>query len=443
MNLQKSPQKLLTCVILLFLVFSSATLTRSATDGSDKPATKEPLGWKPHVIRKGDGKGGWMDHPGSLQFIHKKGGKYVMPFGIVAMDNGEVLLAASWHDGTSDKAVISEKPVMAISRNRGDTWSEWTAVPGAAGRPVMLTDLGKGNLVFQTDSLGPSLSKQYFSKDFGRTWPERRVLQVAANKGTTGEGKAPGFFGAEGNSWVDRDKQGLATRIGQIGWNYDPASRWPKDPANGIIRWSRDGGRSWTDEFIPKAWTYEEKHRGKTYKRGISEGSLVRAANNWLVAALRTDLPPRYLAVPHNDSLEGTGISISKDDGKTWSPVKILFDAGRHHAHLLRLPNGDLVLTLIVRVDVQDGKLVSYRRGLEAILSHDNGQTWEISRKYVLDGFSYLDPKLWFSGECGHLSSTLLDDGSLLTCYANYLTKGVSLIRWKPQTKPKTAKTNN
>jgi hypothetical protein len=367
-----------------------------------------------------------------MQFIHKKGGKYVMPFGIVAMDNGEVLLAASWHDGTSDKAAVSEKPVIAISRNRGDTWSEWTAVPGAAGRPVMLTDLGKGRLVFQTDPLGPRLSKQYFSKDYGRTWPESRGLQAAANKGTTGDGKAPGFFGAEGNAWVDRDKQGLAKRIGQIGWNYDPAKRWPKDPANGIIRWSKDGGRSWSDEAIPKAWTYQEKHKGKTYARGISEGSLVRAANNWLVAALRTDIPARYLDVPHNDSLEGTGISISKDDGKTWSPVKILFDAGRHHAHLLRLPGGELVLTVIVRVDVQDGKLASYRRGLEAILSHDNGQTWDVAHKYILDGFSFLDAKQWFNGECGHLSSTLLYDGSLLTCYTNYLTKAVSLIRWKP-----------
>ena len=24
------------------------------------PADKEPLGWKPHVIRRGDGKGGWV-----------------------------------------------------------------------------------------------------------------------------------------------------------------------------------------------------------------------------------------------------------------------------------------------------------------------------------------------------------------------------------------------
>src|SRR5262245_13831262 len=45
-----------------------ATLTASATEGHTS-ANKEALGWKPHLIRKGDGKGGWIDHDGSIQFI--------------------------------------------------------------------------------------------------------------------------------------------------------------------------------------------------------------------------------------------------------------------------------------------------------------------------------------------------------------------------------------
>lgn len=60
------------------------------------------------------------------------------------------------------------------------------------------------------------------------------------------------------------------------------------------------------------------------------------------------------------DSLEGTGVSVSRDDGRTWSPVQALFEAGRHHAHLLTMPNGDIVMTMTVRADVRDRRLASY-----------------------------------------------------------------------------------
>jgi hypothetical protein len=89
-------------------------------------------------------------------------------------------------------------------------------------------------------------------------------------------------------------------------------------------------------------------------------------------------------------------------------------------------------MTLIVRTDVQDGRLASYRRGCEAVISHDNGLTWGLGRKYILDEFEFTDGVKWSRGECGHLSTVLLGDGALLTCYGNYLLKGACLIRWRP-----------
>ena len=44
---------------------------------------------------------------------------------------------------------------------------------------------------------------------------------------------------------------------------------------------------------------------GKCWLRGVSEGAIVRADNGNLVAALRSDMPPRYFDEPHDDSLEG------------------------------------------------------------------------------------------------------------------------------------------
>jgi hypothetical protein len=163
----------------------------------------------------------------------------------------------------------------------------------------------------------------------------------------------------------------------------------------------------------------------------VCEGTLVRAKNGWLVAALRTDMPPRYFDVPNNDSLMGLATSVSKDDGKTWSELNVLYDAGRHHPNLLPVPNGDIVMTYIVRADVREGRLASYRRGCEAVVSHDNGLTWDTACTYFLDEYEFFDGQQWFNGESGHLSSTLLADGSILTAYGNYLSRGWGLIRWE------------
>jgi len=102
------------------------------------------------------------------------------------------------------------------------------------------------------------------------------------------------------------------------------------------------------------------------------------------------------------------------------------------HGHLLRMPNDDLMLTVTFRADVVDGKLVSYRRGCEAIFSRNNGLTWDFDGKYILDEWEYFNGHQTGIGQAGHLCVTLLDDSSILTVHNNYLTMGMMLIRWMP-----------
>src|SRR3954463_5473407 len=112
----------------------------AALTNQNLPSAKgrEPLGWKPLLIKQGDGKGGWTLKSAEYQFLHRSLGRYVFPFGIVQMDNGEILLIGSWHDGKADDAAVSERPVITFSRDRGDSWTEFQEIPGAAGRPMML-----------------------------------------------------------------------------------------------------------------------------------------------------------------------------------------------------------------------------------------------------------------------------------------------------------------
>lgn len=378
----------------------------------------EILGWKAHGIKEGDGQGGWTVRPAEYQILHHPDGLWTPPFGLAQMDNGEIILMGS-HRGEDRK----ERTVFTFSADYGDTWSDFEMIPDStAQRPTLLASLGGGGLRFVSD-------QRYWSSDYGRTWCETMPRDDVK--------------GYEGNPLVEYDETGRAVRMAEIGYPGLPEAGWPQGAFTAIFRWSDDGGRTFRDSVSPTAWRYTETVAGVTYERGASEGSVVRAHNGWLVAALRTDIPARYLApyldteghgegVYYDDSLEGTGVSISQDDGQTWSPVQVLFEAGRHHAHLLAMPNGDLVMTLTVRVDVRDGTLASYRRGCDALISTDHGLTWNLDRRIILDEYEFFDGNKWFNGECGHLCSLLLDDGRILTAHANYLTKGMSLIRWQP-----------
>ena len=81
--------------------------------------------------------------------------------------------------------------------------------------------------------------------------------------------------------------------------------------------------------------------------------------------------------------------------------------------------------------DLNEEKLASYRQGCDALISHDNGKTWNTDRMYTLDSWPYYNPERWFESVCGHLFSVSLGDGSVLTCYGHYPGGGVA-IKWRP-----------
>ena len=253
--------------------------------------------FKPHVIRRGNGKRSWIDKDAQIQFLTVRtegktepvafggGADNAMEFGLAQMDNGEIILASSWRG--NDEA--GEVAAVAVSSDRGHTWSDLRRVPGATGRPMNLTNLGGGTVSFVTDVLAVGHARRYFSHDYGRTWSDRLKHPL------TPEGIK---FNLEGNAWVDRDAEGKAKTIFEIGGHFKTGESHPLDDAWAVFQHSTDGGHAWKDEISPPQWKRQITHNGKKCVRGVNEGALVRAANDDLVAALRSDMHPRTSISP-------------------------------------------------------------------------------------------------------------------------------------------------
>ena len=305
------------------------------------------------------------------------------------------MLVIYGHPGT----LYQGDPGLSFSDDHGATWTVPRRIPGAG---MSLAYLGGGTL----------LSDRMASHDYGQTWeplpapPEREVWLPPL---------------------VDRDpKSGQATRLAKAFWS--PLRSWGTGKtgpyAQGFIAFSDDQGRSWQGEIKVPQWLK------------VSEISLVRAANGDLVAACRLDLNPRFDPTAM-DNYTGLGISLSSDDGRTWSdpfdPAMILFDWGRTHTWLTALPGGELVATYNVRRGYPDAPSGYPQFGIEAVVSRDHGRTWDLDHRYVLHVYegNVAARDFWsFQGAPSNASTALLPGGVLLTAFNMEYAK-IGLVRWR------------
>ena len=172
---------------------------------------------------------------------------------------------------------------------------------------------------------------EWFSHDYGETWGDRKEIPPASSGGT---------FHLWDPYLVDRDPNtGKVTRL--IAPGYSPAIAGHEFVFS-LVRFSYDGGLTWPDEVAPPSWNGEPSGFSTLE---VSEKSLCRASNGNIIAACRAG-DRKYTGVDH---YSGLGVSLSKDDGRTWTELNVLFDYGRHHACMVLMPNGNIVMTYVVR----------------------------------------------------------------------------------------------
>jgi hypothetical protein len=111
--------------------------------------------------------------------------------------------------------------------------------------------------------------------------------------------------------------------------------------------------------------------------------------------------------VGYNDSWRRLTTARTTDGGRTWTDYQVHFRFGKTHSELITLPNGDILLTYAARIAELDGRIY---RGIEAVISHDNGKTWDWSNRYYLFR--------WDMHQSMHSpQSVVLSDGRIMTVF--------------------------
>lgn len=375
--------------------------------------------WKPHVVRLLNGANPVLLRA-QLQIVTEAWNRVVAVPYIVYMPEKDRLLMLVGCDYPHHAMVLS-------SDDHGAHWTDPRPIyldkdgKTTPGLGTSLTYLGNGKVLLATDRL-------WFSSDYGETWggpePQSEPLSVPP----TADGKT-------WNLWdpilVEKKDDG-SLRLVETGYAMNTelyeAAQGP-GYSTGQLRFSTDGGRTWSSPTVPPEW------------KGINEVALVRAANGNLVAACRTDISAHFKGQTL-DHFEGLAASVSKDDGLTWSEPNRLYDWGRHHPCMVLMRNGDIVMTYVVRKGYTEGAEGFARFGIEAIVSHDNGESWDLDHRYILHVWTgnRKGPEYWWASSQA-TSTVLLPDDSLLTAFGTgYRSqpgptglgpRDAGLIRWR------------
>jgi hypothetical protein len=372
-------------------------------------------GWSQYRVRERNGDAGCFSISAKFQIVTETWERVVaVPYIVYMPERNRLLMLVSCD--------YPHQAMVLWSNDLGDHWSSPKYVhTGSDGKPdtgmgVALAYLGEGKVTLLANH-------RWISGDYGETWTSLGPIPPVPG-GATWNVWDPLFVEHEG-------KTGKVVRLLETGYSMDHA-RWASAAgpgySQGYIRSSTDTGRTWSLANKVPEWY------------GVSEVALARAQNGDLVAACRTDKPEDFPETM--DHFEGLAVSVSKDDGESWSALNRLYSWGRHHPSMVVMPDGKIVMTYVVRKGYTTSGDEYQRFGIEAVVSVDHGQTWDLDHKYILRYWNAnrKDENSWWASSQA-TSTVLLPDGSILTTFgtgyrSQPAEKGpsprdVGLIRWR------------
>ncbi|MEC9096281.1 MAG: hypothetical protein VX776_06580, partial [Planctomycetota bacterium] len=338
--------------------------------------------------------------------------------------NGDLLITC-FHAGRDP---FDEHAVFWRSMDKGKTWSEMTARRDVVGREFEVTQISDGTIVMTCHLLTQdarntdfyAYSKLFHSHDNGKTWKETRV--------------GPEGFPDKRPTNTDRnvfelpnpdapDKPFACLGISTSGY-HDHKSQYT------AIWKTVDGGDTWEKSWHPNTqnWDDFDGFFGQSYTYRSSTGKMLhvvrvdRRGKYWKLA-------DQSLQTERGDQGDRMMIWKSTDDGKSWRRPSGHGDFGGYgemYPRFLKLNDGRLLLTFTVRSNSSDGHAL----GLRALLSYDDGETWDFQNDRIIIDYKNQGP----SGG-GYGNTVQLEDGALVSTYS-YRGEDekthIEAIKWSP-----------
>lgn len=273
---------------------------------------------------------------------------------LAQLDDGRLFLSATGalHPGNIEDPIgYVDDPIMLFSDDEGCTWSQPVRT-GMHGLPI---GLGDSRLMLFGSERNVGGQFLWFSDDAGETWGDPEPIPALADGRETWQ---HGSVLVEGDTVTTLSYAEPLTK--DDSWLEGSVSR-----GGTWLRRYRVDKRRWDAPIQLPPWP-------------TSEASVTRARNGDLVISLRTSMP----GVPvHSDHWRGITTSRSADDGKTWSDPDHHLLFGYVHSTLRTLSDGRILMTYASRIGELDG--MNYH-GIEAVISDDNGLTWDWQGRYIL-----------------------------------------------------------
>ena len=336
---------------------------------------------------------------------------------LARLKNGDLLIVAFSFGGVPSNELrpgqpYVERAIFFRSRDGGKTWLPREERLDIHGREFALTVLSDGSLIMPCHFLandafnksGHTYSKIFRSGDNGKTWTETRI------------GPAP--FPARASTQSDwtafevPDPKRPGKQLACIGVSIAHGKQVA--PQNVFLWTSRDGGQTWDRSLQPDTRNWVDVDgffcQSVTYagerKRLLHVVRVDRSGPHWKLPVR----PGEKLAT--NDNADRSMLWISTDAGHSWKKHR---DGGRFgtygemYPRFLKLADGRLLLTFTVRSGSTDG----YGLGLRAILSDDDGDTWDFRQDRLV--ISYTNS----GASGGGFGNTVqLPNGSLVSVYS-------------------------